>query len=575
MRKYRKLAELHVYQKVIIVFVVLMAPVFLTNLWMNKSGMSFMKEGYANSILSNVNFYSSQLNDQIAFVRMQQLQLLGDSDVQRLGFLGEQLSETEDILLVNRVAERVATIRNSSDYLLNVGISIKSIGKTISTQNRITSMPNPESELIARYIDNNPGQPLYYDDGRLFFIETSNNGNIIAFLELSITNLSETLNRLVGLYEDSGVLLANEKYGNVVSVNARQQVLDRLNVQGDHEYSNQAVESYLLKTDKQSYLITHTPVSSLGLTLFAYMNQDEVTGPLKKFNTWYVILSVISLTVVILFSFSVNLMIHKPLKKLIQAFKRLETDNLITSLRNQSDNEFGYLYRNFDRMVEKLGQSIEENYEQKMALQHSELKQLQSQINPHFLYNSFFNLYMICRSGDLEAATTLAQKLGSYYQFITRSGKDEVPLKAEYQHALDYCEIQSIRFSNRITVEASDISEACEAWEVPRIIIQPLVENAFEYAFTSVRRAGIVRVYTTLQDKRLSIVVEDDGQDVTEELIIDLQTKLTMDSPHSEKTGLVNVSRRVRLKFGEQSGVVVSRSSLGGLKAEIIIYYND
>jgi two-component system sensor histidine kinase YesM len=268
-------------------------------------------------------------------------------------------------------------------------------------------------------------------------------------------------------------------------------------------------------------------------------------------------------------------MIHKPRKRLIQAFKKVETDNLMPSMRNQRDNEFGYLYRNFDRMVEKLGQSIEENYKQKIALQHSELKQLQSQINPHFLYNSFFNLYMICKSGDADSGAILAQKLGSYYQFITRSGKDEVQLEEEYRHALDYCEIQSIRFSNRIAVEFSDVPASCAAWEVPRIIIQPLVENAFEHAFSDGARRGNVILKAVADGNRLSIAVEDDGIGVSDERLAELQEQLDNESRLSEKTGLINVCRRIRLKFGEGSGVTVSRSPMGGLKVEIVIDYRD
>ena len=88
----------------------------------------------------------------------------------------------------------------------------------------------------------------------------------------------------------------------------------------------------------------------------------------------------------------------------------------------------------------------------------------------------------MCKVGDSDSAE-LSQKLGSYYQYITRSGSDEVPFYTEYKHALDYCEIQGIRFSNRITYEHKEISDIPPFITVPRLIIQPIVENAFEHAF--------------------------------------------------------------------------------------------
>lgn len=576
MRRFAALSELHVYQKVIIVFVAMMLPVFLMNLRMNMMGISFMKEGSDNSLLSNVNFYSSQLNDQISFVRMQQLQLLNDSDVQKLGFLAnEPMYGYDHVQMITRVIESVATIRNSSDYIVNVGVMIESIGKTISTQSQVTQMPNVESELMSRYVEVHPGKPLYFYENRLFFIESSNNRKIIVYMELSVPHLRETLSRLVGQYDDSGALLTEGRYGNVVAVNAERAVTDRMHEEDALWEEAAGISSHNLKVADVHYRITNENVSALGMNMFVYFNQNEVAGPMKQLNLWIILLSVVSVAAIILFSFSVNLMIHKPLKRLIQAFKKLETDKLMPSLRNKKDNEFGYLYRNFDQMVEKLGQSIEENYEQKIALQHSELKQLQSQINPHFLYNSFFNLYMICKSGDADSGAILAQRLGSYYQFITRSGKDEVRLEEEYRHALDYCEIQSIRFSNRITVEASDIPESCAEWEVPRIIIQPIVENAFEHAFSSGARRGNVVMKALSDGNRLSIAVEDDGIGVSDERLAKLQEQLNNESRFSEKTGLINVCRRIRLKFGESSGVFLSRSALGGLKVEIVIEYRE
>ncbi|RCW49012.1 sensor histidine kinase [Paenibacillus prosopidis] len=576
MRGLSDLSRLHVYQKVIIVFVAMMLPVYLINLWMNMSGVSFMKKGFSDSILSNVQFYSNQLNDQFTFVRTLQLQLINDPDLLKLSFLGGQLNGFDDYQLVNRLRDRLFTVRDSSDYLANVGVYVNSFGRTISTQGGIAQLPNSEYSLISRYTEQKPPQPIYYDEGRLFFIETANNGSIVVYMELSSKNLEATVSNLVKLYHDSGALLVDGRQNSAISVMTGGPILNEMKAaiakRGDAERS---VDSYMLTANKQNYMVAQTHISALGLTLYTYMNQNEVTEPLKRFNAWFTVLSFVSLAIVIMFSYSVNLMIHKPLKKLIRAFKNLETDNLIVSLQQHGDNEFSYLYENFDRMVLKLRHSIHENYEQQIALQHSELKQLQSQINPHFLYNSFFNIYMICRSGDLDSASTLAQKLGSYYQFITRSGREEVTLDEEYRHALDYCDIQGIRFSNRIEVEAEELPELCKPLEVPRLIIQPLVENAFEHAFESGARRGNIYMKAAFTGGILSISVEDDGSTMTDESLLEMQDKLDHVSQLPEKTGLLNVCRRIQLRFGEQSGVFVSRSSLGGLKAEIRIHYEE
>lgn len=319
------------------------------------------------------------------------------------------------------------------------------------------------------------------------------------------------------------------------------------------------------------YFIIQNDVSSLGLELIMYVNQNEITRPLSQFITWFYTLFIIALIVLILYSFSVNLMIHRPLSKLVKAFHMIETDNLDITIESKSKDEFHYVFNSFNNMTLKLKHSIEENYEQKMALQLSQLKQLQSQINPHFLYNSFFNIYMMCKVNDAESAAELSQKLGSYYQYITRSGSDDVPFVKEYRHALDYCDIQCIRFSNRIAYEDGGPSGIPPAFSVPRLIIQPIVENVFEHAFVDGMDDGMIYINADYRDGRLRVTVEDNGRMVTDELIAQLGERLGDDSKQMEKTGLMNVHNRLRLKYGPESGLFISRSVYGGLKVELII----
>ncbi|MFD0715961.1 sensor histidine kinase [Paenibacillus sp. GCM10027626] len=575
--------KLHVYQKIIITFILLLLPLYSINVWLNTMGLSVIKEDLSNSINANVQFYSKQLDDQIAFIRNLQQQFLNDSELQKLSFLGQRVSSFDEIQLVNRVRDRLATITNSSNYVLNAGVYLKSFGRTISTQNGVVKLPNKEHETIAPFLAQPRIPLLNFSGDRLFFIETANNNTIVVYLEISTAKLQATLEQLVQYYSDSYALLADSEFLHILSLTPEDSMAELIKENIALQNPDASFDSYLLtKQDaltgkpQGSYRITYSRISNLGLTVYTSINESELTKPLKKFNVWFFILLAASLIVILIFSFSVNWMIHKPLKKLIQAFRVLETDKLNAMVRPNNVNEFGYLYRSFDRMVEKLKDSIQENYEQKISLQHAELKQLQSQINPHFLYNSFFNIYMICKSGDTDSAALLAQKLGSYYQFITRSSKDEAPLSQEYQHALDYCEIQGIRFSNRIEVEAEQLPEKSKPLMVPRIIIQPVVENAFEHAFENGMKRGHVKVSVAFggeNEQLLRITVEDDGDALTDEALETLQQKLANDEHVQEKTGLINVCRRMRLKYGQGSGVFVSRGAMGGLKAEIIIHF--
>ncbi|MEK0317234.1 sensor histidine kinase [Cohnella sp. 56] len=561
-----------VYQKMIIVFLAFLVPLVATSIWLNFRGLSLTKNTILDSSSAGASFYSKQLDKEMYFIRNLQLQLLSDTDLQKLGFRGSKLlGSYEEVELIEQVRNRLATLTASSDYVVAAGVYVGAVGKTISTGSGVTSTPNEEYLLIASLAAAQPKPSFYREGNRIFFIETENIAGIWSYIEISEPKLLEALGQIASLYNQSEVLLSNRERGIVLSTDADARRAADVTRQFGEGDEREPGLSYSLKVGGKSYVAIRHEVSSLGLSLITYVNQSELTRSLSRFNTWIYLLFGIAVAFIAIYSFSLHFMIHRPLSKLVKAFHMIETDNLNLSIVSKTKDEFHYLFNSFNRMAYRLKRSIEDNYEQRIALQHSQLKQLQSQINPHFLYNSFFNIYMMCKVGDPENAAELSQKLGSYYQYITRSGSDEVPIFKEYQHALDYCEIQCIRFSNRIRYEHEELPAEASAVSVPRLIIQPLVENAFEHAFEDEQASGTVYIGADIQDGSVRITVEDTGTRLTDERIERLRETLARDSKQIEKTGLINVNNRLQLKYGPGSGLFVSRSAHGGLKVELII----
>jgi two-component system sensor histidine kinase YesM len=566
-------AKWFVYQKIVIVFMVFLVPLILMNILVNYKGISFSKNTILDSAAAGASFYAKQLDKEMYFIRNQQLQFLNGEDLQKLSFRGRSLAKYDEVKLIEQVRDRLNPILNASEYVVNAGTYVASVGKTISSMHGVTDTPNEEYKLISSLLES-PTKPSFYRVGdRIFFIESVN--NIWSYIEISQTKLLEELNQIATLYQESEVLLGSEGLGSILSTSQYEHA-SKVEQQLVHDQSDHAESvSGIKKVDGIRYFITHNFVSSLNLSLIMYVNQSEITRPLSQFYTLYYFLFGITILILVLYSFSINVMIHRPLSNLGKAFRMIETDNLNLVIESKTKDEFHYLFQSFNRMAHRLKTSIEENYEQKIALQHSELKQLQSQINPHFLYNSFFNIYMMCKVGDSDSAAELSQKLGSYYQYITRSGSDEVLLDKEIQHALDYCEIQCIRFSNRISYEYTDISDRLHTVYVPRLIIQPIVENVFDHAFEDGTKQGVVYIGASYEDETVRITVEDNGQLLTDERLEQLQEQLEVRTKQVEKTGLINVSNRLELIYGSGSGLFVSRSQYGGLKVELIIHLRN
>lgn len=568
--------KLHIYQKIILIFILLLTPIFMISIWINIFGSNYINKGISSSIMSNMELYSKHFEDEFSHIKLQQFQFIDDTDIQRLSYQYEVFNEYEKSYLIYKANERIQTVKNTSDYIKNVGVYIKSINSTISVQKGVEKIPNDEYDLVKNLSSSMESPMIYNTNGSLYLVKSSlmsepkkyEDNNIISYIEISKDRIRKTLQQL-SLAENSGAILLSVNQGFIITSSDDDVITPIL-----ESYKRNYIENssnFIDKLDGKKYLLAYRKLIIKDLVLITYTPESDVMGVLTKFNILFIVLFSVSLIVMIMFSFSVNIMIHKPINKLVKAFKEFELNNLEFSILSKASDEFGYLYSGFNNMIARIKQSIQQNYEQKLSMQQSELKQLQSQINPHFLYNSFFTISRMCKIGEYDKVVTFTQSLASYYQFITRSGSDEVPLIKEYRHAMDYVDIQRIRFANRITVIADELPKEYENLFVPRIIIQPIIENAFEHVFEKNTSNGIIRIEVSQVEDNLCIGIQDNGPTLDDSILRELQRKLSAPWETQEKTGIINVSRRIQLKFGEESGLYVSKSEYGGVKVSIVI----
>lgn len=276
----------------------------------------------------------------------------------------------------------------------------------------------------------------------------------------------------------------------------------------------------------------------------------------------------------ILFFIGIYRMVHKPLSKLTDAFDEVEHGNFQVQIVQTGNDDFAYLYHAFNNMALKLSHLIERDYNQKLLLQKAEMKQLQAQINPHFLYNSFFMLQRMIRF-EPEEASQVANALASCFRYITKNSIDHVTLVEEYAHMKNYVYIQGLRFAGRIQIDLEELPDRFTSLSVPKLILQPILENAFQYGLKNKICDGLIRVRFLSKEQSLRMVIEDNGEELSDELLATLQKKL-QDSAHSsagvEMSGILNIQRRLHIFSKDRDSLEISRSSLGGLCAAITFH---
>ena len=306
-------------------------------------------------------------------------------------------------------------------------------------------------------------------------------------------------------------------------------------------------------------------VGQRSMWVGSYMDAAVLKSATSVFTVWQIALTAFLLLQVGIFFYLMRRMVAQPINRFAGEVQRLEKEGML-QLAETPGNDMDFLYEAFRGVSGKLKAALEQSYKNKVLIYQAEIKYLQAQVNPHFLYNSFYHLYRMAKMEDNEGVAEMSRRLSSYYRYITRSDQNEVPLEMEYQNIVDYTDIQTIRFGDRIQVELEPLPDAYKNLTVPRFVLQPLFENAY-YHGVEKQQSGRIRLHFRPEPGALVILVENNGACTDEELAA--ITQYLSRSEEGEKiTALKNVKGRMRLLGGDLS---ISRGSLGGFCAALTL----
>ena len=291
--------------------------------------------------------------------------------------------------------------------------------------------------------------------------------------------------------------------------------------------------------------------------------QDQFVQTVTRLSMVFVICGVLNLIVFIIIWYVKT---YRPLHLLlIDAFSHTESGDLHYRITTTPDSPFASIYASYNHMMEKMEAYVENDLKRQVLVNRANLKQLQAQISPHFIYNSYYVLYRLIKKGDRDISIQLAENLGQFFQYITRNAEDEKRLCDEVEHARSYASIQKIRFRDMLDVEIEPAPEEIANVYVPRLILQPVLENAFKYAYETVCESMRLYLHFEVQSPyQFQILVENSGN-VSDDTVKMIREKLANTDPRMETTALVNIHRRLKIYFQQSSGLEVERSSLGGL----------
>ncbi len=278
------------------------------------------------------------------------------------------------------------------------------------------------------------------------------------------------------------------------------------------------------------------------------------------------------LLIVMIFLFLCSILVAqsvtKPIGRMTEAMKKVEMGDWGVSLHMKGRDEIARLSRSFDQMVQRIHSLVLKTAEDEREKRKAELRVLQAQINPHFLYNTLDTLqYKAYDTGD-EEMVTMISALSTFFRISLSKGKEIIPLEKELEHVKSYLKIQKIRFQDVLAYEFQ--VDVKDSFQILKLILQPLVENAIQHGIKPKMAPGVIHIRAIQKGEQLLLEVEDDGVGIKRERLEELKRELR-EGAAGKSYGLINVNNRICLLYGEGSGVTVESEEGKGTCVRIVL----
>ena len=336
-------------------------------------------------------------------------------------------------------------------------------------------------------------------------------------------------------------------------------------------------ESY----DKRMELLERNIRGETGLTLMieTYMHDfiddevQELSRLMGKIHTQSIILiiasvvAVVLLTLLILFySLRISRRITEPILDLSEKAEQFGNNDYSGKPVETEITELKTLDQNFDKMADRIEALMDKQIKDQKSLHRAELELLQAQINPHFLYNTLDSIVILAESEREEDVVNMVTSLSTFFRNSLSNGKDIIPLRAELAQATSYLEIQQIRYSDIMSYRISVPEDMLDIM-VPKLILQPLIENALYHGIKNRRGRGTIDITGERDSDDILLKVKDNGAGMSQEHLEELQSGIFQE--HHNGLGLKNVYQRIRLYCGENYGLAFESSPGEGTEVTI------
>lgn len=573
----------NLFKKMMALIVVMLILIMGLYVYSNQTNSTVLQDELHDSSRNQLQFFQHQVDAIIQSISLWPNLLLHDPDISELKDIFESQDpylNLDTITLIKRIQQKISTQENSLNWDSELMIYSPTLRRVI-TASDVSSYDH--ADLKKRLKQGWQVQRVESDNGDVTYIfslitvspyssfHRPEDANLIIEVRFDSSNIQRMLNTFKGdgernpfyYHEKSGIIYNSESDREIA-----EELVGYLNGMQTEKSEHQVVE-----IDEQSYLLNAEVSGTMGWTLVDYLPLSQVMAPIEKSNMLFYSSVAALLLMGILVAYMLYAQVQVPMRQLVTSFQKLKNEDYSVRLLPKGNSEFSFLFTRFNSMVAQIQDLFGRVYLEKIHVREAKLKQLQSQINPHFIYNCFSFISSMAKLKNYEAIIAMSQNLSHYYRYATRQEREFVALSEEMELLVHYLDIQRMRMK-RLSYEVH-LPPWLKRQPIPPLVIQPLVENAVLHGIEPNLHAGRIVISADEQDGLLTITVDDDGEGMTEWAIVELAKKLALPMDEEMSCGLWNVHQRLNLRFGEGAGLTLTRSPLGGLRAALTWYVGD
>ena len=346
-------------------------------------------------------------------------------------------------------------------------------------------------------------------------------------------------------------------------------------------YDNSSIDLELIKSaaqfsnqlttfDDGKFYLQSAAIDKTDWYMVNVLPKSSILSTIKTQRNYLFIIVILTIIMAIILAAYLVKVINKRLFQVIDGMRQVPNGHLNNYIENYSSDEVGELIDNYNYMISKMSVLIDEQYKLGKEVKNAELKALQSQINPHFLYNTLDMINWMAQKNMNKEISIAVKNLAKFYKLSLNKGKDIVTIKDEVEHSKLYVNLQNMRYDNRITL-ITKLDESLMNCSIPKITFQPIIENSINHGILGRgMENGSILISGYISQNNLIIQISDDGIGIEKEVLPlilkenNLQTK-------GSGYGLKNINQRIKLLYGESYGLSFTSNYGFGTTVEITL----